>query len=207
MRTILITCAKRRQERTETLRQAQALGLRPEIWEAPVELELSPRRHTEQTLESLRAVAPGDTLMLEDDIDFDRKTWPFFLAEAERLGCVTYFYLPGDRFYPSSIKRAISLGRIEACGLVQMVGYRHHFGSQAIYIPEHVVESLLRWEPPPEFKIHTGFDIYLREHVIEIGAGAYAAVPNPVQHRVVKSTMARMRPHRSATFGLAVRAC
>lgn len=181
----------------QTVDQWQALGYESMLFLTPDE---TPRSPAQQGISALLALAhawrcygPCSSFFCEDDVILDARLaqvlFSFFAEEATTL------YLPGQRFYPASIKQRLATPPKVPLRF-PIIGFSSWFGSQCLFLPQAIIAHLLQEEHAP-----VGFDLILRASLQRQHRMLYGVFPNLVQHMGLPSvTSARYKPHRSTTW-------
>lgn len=216
IQALMPSCHERDGEREKTLAQLAQFGIEPLVIlpHASDGRLPSPRRHTRQAYRGLAQLSPKHgALFVEDDIDL-APSFGWWLEQCQQQEAVVWLYVPGTKFYSPEVQAMIAAGiaydpqfvplepfpyglghdpdaPIDQCGLV---------GSQAIWLPRRMV-IVLRGLADASWRMQwTGFDREIREVALMEQIPIVGAIPNPVQHRAVRSTMLWMLRHQSATF-------
>lgn len=175
----------------------RALGCEVLIFLTPDDVPRSPAQHGRSSLAALKQAGQlaglRSLFFCEDDVRLDptiaRLPASFFGEDATTL------YLPGQRFYPAHIKRAMRLPP-QVPVRFPIVNGAHWFGSQCLFLPRNVIADLLQEKHAP-----VGFDLIVRASLTRHKRTLYSVYPNLVQHLAPPSvTSTRYKPHRSTTW-------
>lgn len=197
-RLVVIPTVSERSGMCQRVRQHwRSLGYEPMLFLTPDETPRSPAQHGVSSLlalaEAWQRYGPCSLFFCEDDVRLDARLAqvPFSFFQEQP----TTLYLPGQRFYPASIRQCLATPP-EVPLRFPIIGFSSWFGSQCLYLPEAVIAHLLEEEHAP-----VGFDLILRASLQRQHRMLYGVFPNLVQHMGLPSvTSARYKPHRSTTW-------
>ena len=204
--TVMISCQQRHEARAETLPQLEAIGLEPRVFLSPCEPagQISNAVVSRDAL-TWAATTGLPTLFCEDDIDLAPDfAWFLEHADPER---VTYLFM-AELTQGRMPNRAVSLYGPEVAEVAlnalpmprQLVPTRHWnglWGTQCLLIPAVAVKALVRDLAEP----YTAFDEHLRAYLERSRTPVDVALPNPVQHRGVRTARNGLGSgYRSASY-------
>ena len=207
MRSVMISCVQRRDERALTLPQLIAADLNPVVIESPCDPAGGPLNRL-AAYQALQVLGSNGGLFFEDDIDIDRAIFGEAVRLAAETNEICTLFLPRrPSLYPTGVLTAIAAGvpiPLHAAKLENTRDRRGYYGSQAVYLPGHFVMGALRLRslfmtqdglPLPEAD---GFDFYIKDEARAI----YGVFPNPVQHRNPPKMKAVTRGNAAQNPGL-----
>lgn len=195
---VVATVGGRERECEATVGSWRRVGIDPLVHHQPAGRVPSPRSHVRDMLESLEmglSVGVGSVVFSEDDLEVSSYAAQR-LREIRHLRTVVTLYLPGRRFYPAEVNRAVTRAPY---GCYPVMFFREWYGSQCLWFPRHVAEALVMAQPSGGAR--DGGDVVLREWLRGRGERLFVVTPNVVQHLGERSvTSARFHFHRSATY-------
>lgn len=199
MKAVMRSCVWRETERTATLAALAVVGVHPEVFLSPCD-PATREEGIRTALQALAACRGGAALILEDDIE-PSGDFPTWLRIAQAQDQPVTFCTMRWHMLPRSVIAAKKTFQPLPTGLYPVRDRKRWWGSQAIYLPAHVVELALT---SPYEHVKGGFDNWLRGLFLLHGLHLQVAVPNPVQHRDPRPTFGHPvdGPRRSNTYGM-----
>lgn len=207
----MTSCRERTLERSRTLAQLRAAGIRDHA----VHLSECRPGSPEAINAGMRAAMtiarqdhPGRGLLLvEDDLEL-APDFPWHLRQALELDHITYLFLIDTpqrlalHHGPDLAARILAGGPVPR-GPTRLLTAAAPFGTQCVLIPERLAATVAALaDPPGPAALDTRLAAWLRRHPEE---PAYTTLPHPVQHLNARAgadpTAARIE-RRSASYGL-----
>lgn len=199
------SCHFRANVRSHTLDSLARVGIHPVVLENRCE-PASRRQSIHYAIRGMQEFPDEDILLLEDDI-IASKTFPTWVRLAAAQPYLVTFCLLRHHMHPPAVRTALRAGQPIPTGFFPVANIDRWWGSQALFVPARLSTIFVQHFERHGLEGHEGgFDKWVRFRLKELGETAWAAFPNPIQHRDPPRTVsvgdATTGPRVSPTFGL-----